>query len=448
MAEFFRMFFLSFSGPLSLVVGFFVVYYTLETVNVDFFVVLTWIVLFAPIWIPVTLYYMTFPRWSEFIDLKFQDKSGRVTLEIKLPQEVFKSPQAMEEVLAQVFNKNKPRNLWQAYWDGKQPLTYSFEIVSTGGSVKFYASLPVKKAKDVFEAQLYAQYPGIEVTQLDIDYTAEIENDPEKWEIMGFHFTKAEDEDVLPIKTYVDYGLDKNPKEEEKVEPLAPILEYLGGIKPDERVWIQILCKSHRKRAFQFGDMKSKSDWTAAAKKKIDEIMQRDDKKIGEAEYEGMPRLTTGERDLITHIERNTSKLAYETAIRVIYANRPGKFNSETISSMTRVLKAAFLVVGRNDITMGWRTDFDYKTFSDPTGNRLKFYKRMELDFYKMRAYVPRDVVNGADRPKVMSVEEIATMWHIPGKAIVTPGVSRVESVRRDAPSNLPIGDQTNSWIN
>jgi hypothetical protein len=365
-----------------------------------------------------------------------------VTLEVKLPQEVFKSPQAMEEVLSQVWQNNKPYNLMQAYWEGKHALTYSFEIVSIGGSVQLYANLPVKKAKDVFEAQMYAQYPGIEIKEVAIDYTAEVQNDPEKWETMSFHVVKAED-DVFPIKTYVDWGLDKNPKEEEKIEPMAPILEYLGSIKPHERVWMQILAVPHTKKGFAQGSFRKKSEWTGRAEEKVNEILRR--KPDGEALIP-FPQVSDGEKETVKAIQRNVSKLAYETSMRIVYATPKGKFRGETISSMTRSVKGAFSVIGRNDMAIRWRTDFDYNVFSDYSGRRRAYYKKMELDFYKMRVYLPRQVQNGADKMKVMSVEELATMWHIPGKAVVTPGLGRVESLRQDAPANLPVGDTSNSW--
>ncbi|MDI9354756.1 MAG: hypothetical protein QM532_00710 [Cyanobium sp. MAG06] len=31
--------------------------------------------------------------------------------------------------------------------------------------------------------------------------------------------------DIIPIKTYVDYGMDKNPKDEYIIDPLLSILE-------------------------------------------------------------------------------------------------------------------------------------------------------------------------------------------------------------------------------
>ena len=153
-----------------------------------------------------------------------------------------------------------------------------------------------------------------------------------------------------------------------------------------------------------------------------------------------------GERDMVTAIERNISKLGYETAIRFLYAAPPDKFDGENITSIIRGMLASFTIIGRNEIGIRWRTDFDYKIFADFTGKRRPYYKRKELDYYKSRFYLPFAVESGADQMKVFSVEELATMWHIPGQSIATPGVSRVESLRRDAPSNLPTGNPENPW--
>lgn len=184
----------------------------------------------------------------------------------------------MESVLAQIYNSYSRDNLVQAYIDGKRPLTYSFEIANVGGEVRFYANVPRKKVKNALESQLYAQYPGIEVVEEPIDYTAEVRNDLTKHDFMAFHFTKK-DAEVLPIKTYIEFGLDRMPKEEEKFDPMSPMIEHVGKCKPHERVWIQILATPHVKQEFKNGFLHSKPTWEKAAAAKIDEIMGRDKKK-------------------------------------------------------------------------------------------------------------------------------------------------------------------------
>jgi hypothetical protein len=435
----------SLGGPIFLIFGLVAIFITFNTVNVDPFLMFMMLALFGPIWIPLTLFLITFDRWMDFVNLRFEDINGRVTLRIRLPQEVTKSPQAMEEVLQQLANPNRPKSLIEAYWLGKIPLVHSFELVSIGGDVRFYINLPLKKAKNLVESQLYAQYPGIEITEEPIDYTAEIKWDPKKWEIMSFHYTKSKDR-VLPIKTYIDWGLDKLPKEEEKVEPIAPVLEYLGSIKPYERLWIQIIASPHTRKEFQYGSLRTKPDWTKEAGKKVDELMGRDRNKLAPAEFEMQPRLTQSERDSVTAIERNASKAAYDVGIRIIYAAPPDKFSGDVVTATIRAM-ATYEVVGRNKIAMGWRTDYDYKLFQDPFGTKRVYYKKKELDYYKIRFYKPFELREYKDGKTTMSVEELATLWHIPGQVILTPGLARVESLRRDAPANLPTGNEaTRLW--
>jgi hypothetical protein len=444
MDGFFRNLSNSFGGPIFLLLGFVVMYYTFKTANVDPIPMLTILVLLSPIWLPLSMFYIVFERWMAYVRLKFDDDCGRVTLRIKLPQEVFKSPEAMENVLHQVANSGKATNLMEAYIDGKYPATHSFEIASIGGEVRFYINVPIKKAKNLVESQLYAQYPGIEITEEPIDYTSEIKWDPDKYNLMSFHFTKDNDQ-IFPIKTYVDWGLDKLPKEEEKVEPMAPLLEYLGNAKPYERLWVQILAIPHNSQGFAQGELFKKQNWAAEAKVKIDELMGRDKNKSGPAEFEAQPRLTTSERDTIAAIERNVSKPAYEVAIRIIYISDKDKFTGEVVTAMLRSM-AHYEVVGRNKIGLGWRTDFDYNFLQDRSGRRRLALKKRELDYYKMRYYWSYSQRSGADQMKVMSVEELATIYHVPGSAIATPSLSRVESLRRDAPSNLPTGTPSMNW--
>ena len=165
MGDLFKALFGSVAGPLFLFLGLGVILYMLSVMNVDFIPILSFIVALSPIWVPVTLFYIFFDRWQDYTGLKFQDDNGRVTLRIKPPGEVFKSPEAMESVFSQLFNSYARDNLVQTYIDGKRPLTYSFEMANVGGEVRLYANVPRKKIKNALESLLYAHYPGIEVTE-------------------------------------------------------------------------------------------------------------------------------------------------------------------------------------------------------------------------------------------------------------------------------------------
>ncbi len=392
-------------APILIITALALIYTIIKITNVDVSASLSFALLIGPIWLPLVLFYLAYERWMRYVEQKYVVEQGRTTLRIKLPQEVFKSPEAMEAILNQTYTPATRSNLMEAYLDGKHPLIVSLEMVSIGGEIRFYVNTPTSKVKDVVEAQFYAQYPGVEIVEEPVDYAAEIKWDPEKMDLMSFRLGKKEEDDVLPIKTYIDMGLDKLPKEEEKLDPISPLIELLASIKPHERWWVQILIRPHAKRSFTTGSLTKKETWEKAAQKKIEEIMQREKgKNADDDDNPEMVRLTPGERDRIEAIERNSSKWAFETIVRGMYITLDkDRFNGDLIGQFLRYW-AQFDVIGRNKMGFLWRTDFDYNFINDPTGRKRKRYKEWELRDYKRRYYYPYDVKWWADEPKVMSI--------------------------------------------
>lgn len=397
------------------------------------------IVATMPVWLPITLFFTFFEYWMAFVRKQFNlGQGGRVTLEILLPQEIMKSPQAMELFLNQLYQTASPDNLVQTYWDGKHPPTYGLEIVSRGGHIHFYINTHRKKFKNLIEAQLYAQYPGIEVREIPVDYTAEVVWDNEEnWKVFSLHFNLKK-EDALPIKTYIDFGLDQNPKEEEKLDPISSMMDMMNALGPGEQVWIQLLIKPHLKKEFKSGSLSKKEDWKEDIKKKINEIMQRDEKgKADGIEGEGMPRITEGEKRTIEALERSLSKVSFETTIRGMYIARSENFLiGERVGALITSF-AQFNDRTRNEIGIKWRTDVNYSWWEDPSGKKRLNFKKEELEHYKRRYHEKR---NEDDDSKIFSVEELATIFHLPGQVIFTPGLPRIPSTRAEAPPNLPTG--------
>jgi len=280
-----------------------------------------------------------------------------------------------------------------------------------------------------------------------VDYIGEIQLDDERYDWMAFHMSKKEDQE-FPIKTYIDFGLDKLPKEEEKVDPITPMLEVLSNLSPDERLFIQIIGIAHRKKNFKFGNLTSSSTWEKGVVAKINEIMNRDPKtrapkaKVEAREedngYGFIAMLSPGERETIEAMERNAEKAPYETAIRWIYAAKKGKFSGDKINPVIKTF-SQYDKIGRNAIGVRWRTDFNYKDLI-PGGKRktLAALKKQELKEYKLRKYFPK---SGGDDYKIFTSEELATMFHLPGKVALTPTLERIPSTRAEAPPNLPIGE-------
>lgn len=425
------------AGPVLVLLMFGISYLAFTTMGIDPAPVISIMIALGPIWVPFLLFFLMYNKWMYYVRKKFALSQGRSTLRIKIPQEIFKSPEAMENVLAQVYNVQSIDNLMQAYIDGKHPLIMSLEIVSTGGDVKFYINCATKKVKNAVEAQLYAQYPGVEVIDEPIDYTGEVYWDPEKFEMMSFYVNKKEDE-VFPIKTYIDFGMDKLPKEEQKFEPIAAMIEQMNTMKPGQHSWVQILCRPHTKKNFKSGYLSETKTWEGRIMAKINEIMGRNEKGKALGVVEEQSRLTPGERATIEAMERNMGKYAYEVEIRWIYAVKKGMFDGNAIAPMLRTF-AQYDMIKRNQLGVRWRTDFDYNFLSDRSGKKKMSWKKAELSHYKKRVFFDSDLDRKIPGPSVFSVEELATLFHLPSSIVMTPGLSRLPSTRREAPPNLPV---------
>jgi hypothetical protein len=429
------------AAPVIILGAFFVMRYTFNVMGIDAGPVVSIMIALTPIWLPFVLFFLAFERWMDYTHVKFRVSQGRTTLRIKIPAEVFKSPEAMENVLAQLWMIKSPDNLMQTYLDGKRPLVMSLELVSIGGDVRLYINCATKQIKNVVEAQLYAQYPGVEVIEEEFDYTDEITFDEDKFDMFSLHI-EQKGEDVYPIKTYIDMGMDKLPKEEFKLDPMAAMIELLGTVKSHERLWVQLLCIPHAKKNINNGHLHSHGTWEHEIEEKIDEIMGRSHGKT-EPDEQGEPqvRLTTGERDLIESMERQKSKYAFEVGIRWFYTTKKGSFDGNIIAGIIRSF-AAYDYIGRNKFGVAWRTDFGYKWFQDRSGKKLSRLKKEELHHYKLRQQMHGSGfnLNPSMKMQKMSVEELATMFHVPSSTVMTPGLARIPSTRKEAPSNLPTG--------
>jgi hypothetical protein len=170
---------------------------------------------------------------------------------------------------------------------------------------------------------------------------------------------------------------------------------------------------------------------TKLSKHKVDEEGE-------ESGVSGNPLITAGERAKIEAMERNVTKYAYLVGMRWIYVTKKGHFNGDLINPLIRMY-SQYDSIGRNAIGVAWRTDFDYKDFfPDKKAHELHVLKRQELKEFKLRKYFPK---GGLDGYKIFTVEELSTMFHLPGKVAITPTLERIPSTRAEAPSNLPTGE-------
>jgi hypothetical protein len=420
--------------------------------------VLSFVFYIYPIWLPILLAIIFWDMWVHYVRNAYFASLKYVLLEIKLPIEINKSPAAMEVIIDSFWEIGGETTFFDRNWSGKTRPYYALELVSIEGEVHFYVWTRASE-KDLLESRIYSQYPGVEVYEVP-DYTTGIQYDESKNKMTGCLFKLVNKNPALPIKTYVDFGLDQNPKEEHKVDPITPILEFLGSLGPGEQAWYQIGIHTHKAVedrpaenkwfSIDFDFKKSpigfyidtkgmsvfkKMDWKKFADDEIKKIREGLEFEVKPGESPRFPRvMTKGEAEKIAVMERTTSKPAFNTGIRAIYIADKDKY----IGGRRKDLYGAFRHF--NSVYNGLKpckfTGYD-NVWQDFMGIGEKKQKRRMLTAYKHRGfffspYKEKEVF-------VMNGEELATLFHFPGAVVTTANVTRIPSKKSEAPSNLPV---------
>lgn len=391
------------------------------------------VVIFSLYFLPVLLMVILWHSYLRYIQTDYIHKLEWLILEIKLPREIFKSPQAMEVALSGL-NQPGEGSLIDKYIKGRVRAWFSLEMVSLGGEVHFFVRTE-KKFKNLVESQLYSQYPGVEISEVD-DYTQFVPYGLERsnWSLFGaeLQFTKG---DPYPIKTYVDYGLDKDPKEEFKIDPLTPVMELLGSINPGEQLWIQILIMATKDRFKKPGTWFGKQNWRDEGQDVIKKITEKHSRTSATGEiFISEMAVPKNEKDVIEAVAKSISKLGFDCGIRLMYLAPEDKYQGTNVARMLSAFKQ-FGSLNLNGFKPLRTTNFDYP-WQNLFGLPLAALKRDMFEAYRRRGYFYWPY---KQKPLVLNTEELATIFHFPGKVAETPTLGRIESKRGEPPPNLPV---------
>lgn len=407
-----------------------------------------YLVLLSPIFAAIFLGIVFWEVWLRYVRMAFFLSLKYTVLELRLPKDTFKSPLAMETVLHAIHNTADGSH-YARFWGGEVRPWYSLEIISTEGQVKFLMWTEDRR-KSNLKSALYSQYPGIEIYEIP-DYAAEFQWDPNVWKIWAaeFKFLKP---DPYPIKTYVDFGLEKDPKEEFKVDPLVHMLEWMGSLRPNEQAWFQFVVRAHKPEQRKPGHLwgKEYDKWKDEAEKEVNKILIRDPKtkvsgsleKVKIAgifeEISKKPTISRGEQEIAEAIERSLEKLPFDVCVRGVYIAKRDIFDTPfgiggVISSMKQFNTEH--LNGFRPNGQRWIAKFDYP-WQDYKNIRRNYLSKHFLMAYRRRSafYPPYK-----SPTLVLNTEELATIYHLPGSVAGTPTLERVPSKKSQAPTNLPI---------
>ncbi len=410
-------------------------------------------------WIPLFLIIITWDLWLKYIRALYFAKQTYVLLEIKLPREIFKSPRAMEFCIAGMFQTVLERNWFEKYWKGQTRAWFSLEIVAIDGAVHFYIWTR-NWHKNQIEANLYSQYPGVEIYEVP-DYTLPFSYNPETTSFWASEF-KLKKADAFPIKTYIDYSMEKDPKEEHKIDPMTPFIEFIGSLSRQNQVWFQIIIRAHKAeekdrdktiskwkiwqtwKIKDVWDFMEKKDykWKEAAQEEIDKIIAGIK---GEKDKDGkfIPgtgrQLTEVEKETISALGRSISKPGFDVGMRLVYTAPKDVFVIQNLAGIIGGITHFNSHLNGFETTNGSEERYKHFMFSWLARGKKKrnVEKQNMLDAYKRRAYFYTPYKR--EHPFVLNSEELATMFHLPGGVSATPSFARIESRKAEAPTNLPV---------
>ncbi|RME30657.1 hypothetical protein D6792_00065 [Candidatus Parcubacteria bacterium] len=379
------------------------------------------VVLFPLIGPPLALLGI-FRWWVNYARLRFLLENPMVLLEIVMPQEVRRTPRAMQAFFEALYKPSGESTFLDIYIKGKTRPFWAIEIVSHAGQVRFYCY--VRKAlRANFEAILYGYYPEITIREAE-DYTRRFPYKEESEDLFGFNYTLTKP-DVYPIRTYADFKTDDTLlKPEERVDPLAMVLEQIADTGPNEFVWLQIVFRSHRA-----SERALKEQYKQEVNKLCDEYYARDS--AGNPDYGKLPGLTS---DIIKAMQRKLEQHHYQVGMRIIYKAKKDSFVGSRISQLVHLLQVFNSQLFNSFAPGGWLTKYDYP-WQDITGYRQAYDKRRLFYLFQRRAwFTPYYWENYF----VLSSEELATLFHPIGAEVLGSRVARLEARRVEPPVHLP----------
>ncbi len=411
--------------------------------------------------------------WLHYVRQDFISGIDFVLLEIIPPRDVLRSPKAMELFFTNALYHWSIKGGKEEFWQGAVWFWFSLEIASIDGQVHFYIRAPTR-IRGLIETQIYAQYPQARVKEAE-DYTLAIpEITPEsEWNGWGCEFGLLKPE-AFPIKTYVDFGLDEDPKEEYKVDPISPLIELFGALQKGEQAWMQIVITPADKTKIWHtkGTWFGKHGWVEESRIQLLKIQApyaaiRDANEDGSG---GRIEIRTPDhlKNAVKRISEKTNKLGFETGIRLMYVAKKEIFPVGSRTNTSRDLRLIFRQYANPDLNglnriNATQADFYGAIFLASKKTVMTLANRM-LHEYRERAFfhlplrhhifskpywnwpIPNILtLDGVIlayahvHTFVLNTEELATLWHFPGQILKVPTLERIESKEASPPTNLPI---------
>ncbi len=332
---------------------------------------------------------------------KSMDVLEAVLLTLEIPRANDKKELAAEQMLAALHGMLKSRKELRA--SGTMQEHISLEIAAIDQRIRFYIWTP-KHLQAFVEGQIYAQYPTVQIHELDAEHDYARRNLEQQVTLVSE--INLIDNETIPIKTFPSF----------EVDPLAAITGTLAKLDAGEELWIQMMARPisddwHKKGSKMVARIQNGGGLSGG--KALGYVGQAFGA-LGKPPEEGKSGADVSERDKtrIKAIQDKGIKLGYQTKIRIVYAGHDHNVAKLRMQAM----------VGT------------FKQFNTTNLNGFQ-QKYASPDRNKIAEYAARFFI---DKGFILNIEELASLFHLPHTSVETPNIVWATSKTAEPPATLP----------
>jgi len=373
------------------------------------------ILLLAPIWLPLALVALAIPLWFTFVRSQYVSSIPYTVIELKPGPETAKSAHAMEIVFYALYYRTTI-SLASAVLLGQVRLPWSFEVYAHKGIVRFFVYLPTAHRAAV-EARIRAEYPDVDIDEAR-DYSRELAFDPFSMRLDMREYSLSKP-DPYPIKTYVAYEEEKNPR-----FMFNEFLEGLVSLGEHEHLFLSWIVMPHQRE---------RRKWWQTPVDMLHADAESEITKIVGA-HGNLHELSSNKQVLVAAIEKALQKPSFDCGVRALYIAHRKEFNENRVNVLDTLLEQfndpelnAFASYDPRE-QVGWPLSEAFIAAPILSMNYL-------MNLYRRRAFFNPPYYG---RSFVLNTEELATVFHLPHIAHASP-LAKGSGVHLEPPENLPV---------
>lgn len=295
----------------------------------------------------------------------------------------------------------------------------AFEIVALSGVISFYVACP-KMLEEMVQKQIQAYFPAARFEKVKSPNIFVLSGGRGEFAVASLKLNKK---NILPLKTYL----------KQESDPLSGVTNAMSHLDENSTAAIQLILKPSNdnwRRAAAVASRKIQEGKTSVGSEKwhwklVDFIFEAvsgffhggktSDSAVssasGNSDNKPLKPMTPMQDALLQAINAKTSKIGFETVIRVVTVAQTRQSATANLQAIT----ASFMQFGTPELN-------DLK---------VKIGETALVKNYILRRF--------DDQVSILNTEELASLYHFPSHFVSTPNIGWLKAKEMAPPADLPI---------